>query len=369
MPDLEFGCAFAPDLQCKYDMAKGYGYSDSTVPSKNEDLEDSWPGDYYIPAVPSLLIDVPKGNYRVTLTLGAPDREAVTTVKEGLGHLRLYEWRTGAGERVTKTFDVHVNDGQLKLAFGGAAPAVHYVEVKRMASIATVFLAGDSTVTDQPSGQFPYTGWGQMLGVFLNSGVALDNHARSGRSSKSFINENRLIRIAKKLRKGDCLLVQFAHNDEKDNEGGTQPFTSYQAYLQRYIDLAREKEAYPVLIAPMHRRFFEQDGTIRNTHGDYIEAMRQLAEREKVPFVDLAALSKAYYEELGGERTKEVLLWAKPGQYPCLPEGAEDNTHFSERGAAEIARLVAKGLMEARVEPLWQHVHTGEETGAAKAFI
>lgn len=91
--------------------------------------------------------------------------------------------------------------------------------------------------------------------------------------------------------------------------------------MKEHVELARTAGAYPVLVAPMHRRFFEPDGSIRNTHGDYIEAMRQLAVREAVPFADLAGLSKTYFEELGEERTKDIFLWAEPGRYPNLPEG------------------------------------------------
>ncbi|PWW00970.1 lysophospholipase L1-like esterase [Paenibacillus cellulosilyticus] len=357
---MEFGYSFIPDDNCQYDMEQGYGFALPPMRSRTEDLRDSWPGDYFVPMIPSLLMDVPYGNYNVTLTLGSPDRPTETTVKEGLGRLRLFEVKTEAGRFVTKSFAVHVSDGQLKLAFGGTAPLVQKVEVKRIASIPTIHLAGDSTVTDQPSANYPYTGWGQMFGVFVDSGVAIANYAFSGRSSKSFVTEGRLNRVDKRLRQGDYLLVQFAHNDEKDNDGGTEPFTTYQAYLQQYIDVARKHGAYPVLIAPMHRRFYEEDGTIRNTHGDYIEAMRQLARKEEVPFVDLAALSKAYFEELGEERSKQVFLWTEPGQYEFLPEGSQDNTHFSEFGGIQIARLVAQGIRDARIEPLARHLKERE---------
>lgn len=143
-------------------------------------------------------MDVPNGNYRVTLQIGSADRSAVTTVREGLGRIKLLDMNTGAGELMTRTFAVHVDDGQLKLAFGGAAPAVQHVKVERAAGIPTLYLAGDSTVTDQPSGQFPYSGWGQMIGLYLNEGIAVANHARSGKSAKTFIQESRLLRIAKK---------------------------------------------------------------------------------------------------------------------------------------------------------------------------
>src|SRR5690625_5710451 len=164
---MDFGYSFVPEKDCKYDMARGYGFSTSVECSSNEDLRDSWPGDYFFPPVPTLLMDVPNGNYQVTLTLGSSHRSSITTVKEGLGHLRLYEVKTKAGEFVTKKLSVHIDDGQLKLAFGGPNPAVKHVEVQRNANIPTIFLAGDSTVTDQSSGQFPYAGWGQMIGLFL----------------------------------------------------------------------------------------------------------------------------------------------------------------------------------------------------------
>lgn len=353
---MEFGYSFEPKFNCTYDMEKGYGFSISPERSRFEDLRDSWPGDYFLNPVPTLLMDVPNGNYEVNLTLGSSDQSSITTVKEGLGHLKIYNVKTEPGEFFKKSFSAHIADGQLKLAFGGPAPMVQHVEVKRVTNISTIFLASDSTVTDQSSGQFPYTGWGQMLSLFLNENITVANHARSGRSSKSFIHESRLNRIAKKLRKDDYLFVQFAHNDEKDNAGGTEPFTTYQAYLKQYLDLAKRAKAYPVLIAPMHRRLFDDHGNILNTHGNYIDAMQQLAIREKVPFVDLASFSKVYFEELGEERSKRVFLWAQQGQYENLPKGAEDNTHFSEQGAIEIARLVTKGIHKAKIDPLREYL-------------
>ena len=240
---MKFSYSFQPEINCKYDVERGYGFAISPEPSGYEDLRDSWPGEYFLNSVPTLLIDVPNGNYKVKLTLGSFDQSSDTTVKEGLGHLKINHLKTEPGEFITRSFSVHVSDGQLKLAFGGLNPGVKHVEVERLPGIPTIYLAGDSTVTDQASGQFPYTGWGQMFSLFLGENITVANHARSGRSSKSFIRESRLNRIAKKLRKNDYLLIQFAHNDEKDNEGGTQPFTTYQEYLKRYLDLAKSKEA------------------------------------------------------------------------------------------------------------------------------
>ncbi|MFE5319941.1 rhamnogalacturonan acetylesterase [Paenibacillus sp. NPDC056579] len=345
-------------LNTSYSSARGYGFSQSVHPSRNEDLRDSWPGDYFLQPVPTFRVDVPFGNYSVTLTLGHPDAPSATTVKAGLGRLMLDNIHTAPGQFVRETFAVRAEDGQLKLAFSGAAPSVYAIEIERAGEMPTLFLAGDSTVTDQPSGQYPYAGWGQMFPKFLTADIAVSNHARSGRSSKSFITENRLNHIWNQIAPSDFLLIQFAHNDEKDNEGGTDAFTTYQHYLKQYIDGARQRGAYPVLVSPMHRRFFDARHCIENTHGDYIEAMRQLAEREEVPFLDLAGKSKRLFEERGEEATKRIFMWAEPNEYANFPDGAQDNTHFTEYGGVEIARLVTECIREAGVEPLQHYLRS-----------
>lgn len=340
------------DSSITYSNTRGYGFSESANPSRNEDLWDSWPGDYFLQPVSTLRVDVPYGNYSVTVTVGHPEMPSSTTVKAGLGRLMLDAVQTAAGQLVQQTFAVHVEDGQLKLAFSGSAPSVQTIEIERKDEMPTLYLAGDSTVTDQPSGQYPYAGWGQMISKFLTGDIAVSNHARSGRSSKSFITENRLNHIWNKIAPSDYLFIQFAHNDEKDNEGGTDAFTTYQQYLKQYIDGARKRGAYPVLVSPMHRRFFDEQHRIENTHGDYIEAMRQLAVWEDVPYLDLAGKSKRLFEQLGEEATKRIFMWAEPNEYANFPEGARDNTHFTEFGGIEIARLVAECIREAGVEPL-----------------
>ncbi|WP_159881817.1 rhamnogalacturonan acetylesterase [Paenibacillus puerhi] len=348
--------SFALSASLAYEPQRGYGWAEAPAASRYEDLRDSWPGDYFIPRVPTLLIDVPNGNYVVKLELGSEHTASRTTVKAGLGKLMLREVGTEPGQTAQAEFAVHVDDGQLRLAFSDQAAGLRFLEIERRAELPTLYLAGDSTVTDQPSGGYPYTGWGQMLGLYLDAGIAVANHARSGRSTKSFITEDRLNRIWKKIRPGDCLLVQFAHNDEKDNEGGTLPFTTYQEYLSVYIDGARERGAYPVLSAPMHRRFFDEEGRIKNTHGEYIAAMEQLARVKQVPYIDLAARSQVLYEQAGVEGSKRLFMWTEPGQYEGLPEGTQDNTHFSEQGAAAIARLVAESIRGAGIEPLSKHI-------------
>lgn len=210
-----------------------------------------------------------------------------------------------------------------------------------------LFLAGDSTVSNYDASSAPRAGWGQKIGELLNPGILVRNEAVSGRSSKSFVEEGRLQRILEYIRSGDYLFVQFGHNDQKPDERYTDPYGTYQAYLRRYIDSARLKNAHPVLITPVQRRSFDSEGRLRNTHGDYPDAVRQLADELHVPLIDLTETSGRLLQSMGAESAKKLFLWLKPGEHPNYPDGVEDNTHFCEYGAGEIAGLVAEGMREA----------------------
>lgn len=210
-----------------------------------------------------------------------------------------------------------------------------------------VYLAGDSTMSEYDASLAPQAGWGQMIGELLNDRTIVWNKAASGRSSKSFLDEGRLALIISALRPGNVLLVQFGHNDQKpDEERRTEPFSTYQEHLRTYIESARSKGAFPVLLTPVQRRSFDETGTHLDTHGDFSVAMRQLADETGVPLVDLAASSKNLLEALGPERSKELYLWLEPGAHPNYPDGVQDDTHFSEAGAREIARLVVREIKE-----------------------
>lgn len=212
-----------------------------------------------------------------------------------------------------------------------------------------LFLAGDSTVCDYDGGRAPRAGWGQKIDAFLSDGVLIRNEAASGRSSRSFIEEGRLERIMTQIRSGDYLFVQFGHNDQKLDDRYTEPYTTYKQHLRRYIDDARLKKANPVLITPVQRRSFESDGRFKNTHGDYPDAMIQLAEELWVPLIDLAFKSRQLLESMGPEASKKLFLWLEPGEHPNYPDGARDDTHFCDFGANEIAKLVAQGIKEAGI--------------------
>lgn len=137
-----------------------------------------------------------------------------------------------------------------------------------------------------------------------------------------------------------------------DDTRRTEPFSTYKDYLRIYIERARERGMTPVLITSVHRRYFEADGRLMDTHGDYLEAMKELAEEERVPLIDLAANSKRLFEELGAEAAKSLFMWGARGEFIHFPGGVEDNTHFQAAGAIQIAGLVTEGLRELRLPQL-----------------
>ncbi|MGW1817651.1 rhamnogalacturonan acetylesterase [Streptomyces sp. NPDC002125] len=215
----------------------------------------------------------------------------------------------------------------------------------------TLHIAGDSTAAQKYAAAAPETGWGMALPFFLGRSLTVANHAMNGRSSKSFIDEGRLTILLEGVRPGDLVLIQFGHNDEKteDPARGTDPYTTYQEYLRQYIVGARERGAEPVLITPVERRRFAEDGTAKPTHGEYPAAMRALAAEEGVALLDLQALSLARWQELGPDGTLAYFNWLEPGESPNYPDGKQDNTHFRPEGAIEVARTTARALLDRRV--------------------
>jgi pectin methylesterase-like acyl-CoA thioesterase/lysophospholipase L1-like esterase len=211
-----------------------------------------------------------------------------------------------------------------------------------------IYLAGDSTVENVLPEQGIKQGWGQQISQFFTDEVCIINEAMGGRSTKSFIDEGRLQKILDNIKLNEFLFIQFGHNDQKveDKTRGTDPYTSYQEYLTHYINGAREKGAIPILITPVNRRIFDEQGNLINTLGDYPEAMRQVAADLKVPLIDLWKKSKDFYEGLGIEETKELFAWYELENQDPPP----DDTHFSQYGAKKIAELVVEGIKELRVD-------------------
>ncbi len=202
------------------------------------------------------------------------------------------------------------------------------------ASKIRLLLIGDSTVSsypNPPADRPELTGWGQVFGEYFTDQVEVINHAKSGRSSKSFIREGLW---AKTLEvKADYLFIQFGHNDQKGKPAATEAAGEFQDNLRKYITECRERGMKPVLVTPVARRTFV-DGRAASTLGPYADAMKQVGAETKTPVVDLHANSVALYDKLGDEASSDYTA------------AANDRTHFSRKGAMAMAKLVVEALRE-----------------------
>lgn len=215
----------------------------------------------------------------------------------------------------------------------------------------TVYLIGDSTMADKPTSVFPETGWGMPFPVFFDSTVTVENHAKNGRSTKTFISENRWQPIVDKLKEGDYVFIQFGHNDESKEKVDryTTP-EEFKKNLVKFITETRSKRATPILLTPVTRRRFDKDGKIQQTHLEYSPLVREVAKEQNVIWIDLDERSRELLQQFGEEQSKLLFLQLAPGEHPNYPEGKNDNTHFSELGARKVAQIVLAELMKQHVE-------------------
>lgn len=216
----------------------------------------------------------------------------------------------------------------------------------------TLFLIGDSTMANKENpDKNPEHGWGQVLPQYLTTGIEIQNHAVNGRSSKSFRTEGRWDQVEKQLKKGDFVIIQFGHNDQKikDSTKFTNPYTQYRANLERYVNEARAKGAIPVLMTSIVRRNFNENGVLIDTHKEYPLVVRMVANDLKVPFVDMQLLTEQMEIAYGPENSKKLHLYYKEGEDPYYPKGKEDDTHLSRLGAETVAKLAAKSLKALKI--------------------
>lgn len=228
-------------------------------------------------------------------------------------------------------------------------------------SVLTIFMIGDSTMANKSiSGGNPERGWGMMLPGFFSEEVRVDNHAVNGRSSKSFITEGRWEKVISRVKKGDYVFIQFGHNDEKtDDARHTDPGTTFDANLRRFVNETRAKGGIPVLFNAIVRRNFvkpedvaiaKEGNTLFDTHGAYLESPRNVAKEMGVTFIDMNKITHDLVQGLGPVESKKLFMFVEPGKVPAIPKGREDNTHLNIYGARTIAGLtvdvIAKEIPE-----------------------
>lgn len=348
----------------RYSEETGYGYDLVAPPTK-----DSKSPFFFS-------VRVPDGNYKVTVRLGSRKQAGITTVRAESRRLFIESVPTKKKEFIERTFIVnkrntHIDgneyvrikpreerklnwDDKLTLEFNGSVPVCESITIEPAdTTVTTVFLCGNSTVVDQDNE--PWASWGQMIPYFFDTNVCIANYAESGESANTFIAAGRLKKALSQMKKGDYLFMEFGHNDQKQKGPGKGAYYSFMTSLKTFIDEARLRGAHPVLVTPTQRRSFGPDGHIRDTHEDYPEAMRWLAEKENVPLIDLNEMTRTLYEAMGVEPSKRAFVHYPAGSYPGQTQDFADNTHFNPYGAYEIARCIVEGL-KTQVPDLARHL-------------
>lgn len=309
------------------------------------------------------------GNYRVTVELGG-ETSAKTTVRAESRRLMIEQQETKAGKYATQSFVVNVRtpkiagtersvhlkpreigaldwDQKLTLEFNGEHPSVRKITVEPVTDVTTVYLAGDSTVVDQD--KEPWAAWGQMLPRFFGPQVSIANHAESGETIKSFESELRWEKLFTTIKAGDYLLLQFAHNDQKPGRGYVPAETEYTDLVKKYVAKARAVGAHPILVTSMNRRTFDDAGKITDSLAPYPQTLGKIAQDEKLPLIDLNAMSKTMWEKMGPDGTLKVFVHYPANSFPGQTEELKDNTHFNSYGAYELARCVVESMREQKI--------------------
>lgn len=318
---------------------------------------------------------VPDGNYRVTVTLGNKRQAGQTVVRAESRRHYLDVVTTGKGRYETVSFIVNKHspridekstvrlkprewnyknwDDSLNLSFCGPMPAVQHIRIEPVEDVTTVFLCGNSTVVDQEDE--PWSSWGQMITRWFDDRIAVANFAESGLSCTSFLGQLRLDKILSQMKKGDYVIVEFGHNDEKEKGAGDGAWYSYSRNLKVFIDRVRAAGGNIIFCTPTARRSFDADGRLNNTHGDYPEAMKTVAHREQVPVIDLTQMTTTFFQTLGEEDSKKALIHYPANTFPGQDKPLADNTHFNTYGAWETAKMVVMGLKQIG-SPLADHL-------------
>jgi len=214
----------------------------------------------------------------------------------------------------------------------------------------TVWLIGDSTMSIKDPRTYPEHGWGMPFVYFFDSTVTVDNRAQNGRSTRTFMDENRWAPVMAAMQEGDYVFVQFGHNDEVKTKKSFTTEEQFKTNLVKYITDTRSKKANAVLLTPVARRNFDSTGHIIGTHDVYAQIVRDVAKEQNVPLIDLDKEAQALYQQWGVDKSKLLFNHLAPGEHPNYPKGKEDNTHFSELGARIIAQIVLKNIRSLGLE-------------------
>jgi len=224
-----------------------------------------------------------------------------------------------------------------------------------------IFLVSDSTCANYElednyqTKRYPLTGWGQVFqqffrkdslklvsGLIKNDSVIVDDRAKGGRSTRTFFQEGRWRAIYEELQPGDLVLIQFGHNDAaKDRTESYVNIEGYKEFLRLFVLQTRQKGGIPILLTPVSRNNPWENGVLKNSHGEYPQAVKAIAAEMNVLSIDLTSLSCELFMLKGQDYvSKKYFMNLPAGIYTAYPTGRIDNTHFQPEGAQAVAQLI-----------------------------
>ncbi len=360
-----------------YTMERGYGFDlSSTVTRVDNGGSDPQKAGYVTGAKGKPFFFSAKlapGVYNVKVTLGDAKGESTTTVKSETRRLMLEAVHTPVGQWTTREFYTHLRvpqipggsivrmkprenkisqlflywednqpmtfmeldwDEKLTLEFTDAHPALDTVEITNAEKPLTVYLVGDSTMTDQM--MEPWGAWGMQFPRWFKPPVVIANYAESGESAASFFSELRWPKLMSEVHAGDYILIQFGINDR------ATPLDRFKQYIEQFVSEARAKGAIPVLVTSQNLRsgFWDPDGKGQQTLGSYPRTMWEVASEQKTWYIDLNSMSTSLYEAIGQDK---------------LPQAFVDTTHQNAYGSYELAKCVVQACIDAKL-PFAQYV-------------
>ena len=344
-----------------YDPVSGYGWGDTNkVSSRDRGVTgDPLGSDFCLPAGTPFYMDLSNGTYNVSVLTGDAAQKSSMAVR-GNGLLELYNMVAPTGHFLQQTFPITINNNRLRLEFFGSVCHVDAITIVRDDSPhkPTIFIASDSTAAAYTAYDYPLTGWGDRMQMYLSNGAGVDDQAKAGRSSKSFVEEGALDTIVNRIRTNDYLFVMMAINDSasKDPSRDTSPATTYKAYLRLYVNAARSHGAIPVFVTSQTKRTFDVYGRFYNSVGGYPQAMREFGRELNVPVLDLNTKSINLFDVVGPEATTNMFrILAGNNTWPNYPNGYYDYIHFQDRGATALGKQVVDGIRELKL-PIAQYI-------------
>lgn len=222
----------------------------------------------------------------------------------------------------------------------------------------TLHLVGDSTMSNKPELAYPERGWGQLLPEFMLPQLRIVNHAANGRSTRRFLDEGRWPLLLSDLQAGDYVLIQFGHNDQKQDDPVRFAAADgdYQLFLRRFIQDVKARDAIPMLASSICRRNFSTEGQLIRDLNDYAKAAAKVAIEEQLAFFDLQQQSCDFIEQQGPVASQPYFIQVPAGLYTKFPEGKIDNTHLTVQGASKIAQFFIRDL-KAQQHPLAAYIY------------